>query len=142
MISVAFINCTSTNSKKQKVEKSEIEKKAITFLDEWHIAASVANYNNYFGKMDSISVFIGTDAGENWTKLSLKVLANLILMMVKHGALMMKEDKLTLKHYVLSVTVPNDDIKKLIIIKKKKILCTRKNLLLRNNFLYSILNQV
>ena len=32
------------------------------------MAAAEANFDAYFGKMDTISVFIGTDASENWTK--------------------------------------------------------------------------
>lgn len=37
-----------------------------TTLDAWHLAASQANFNDYFNLMTSDAVFIGTDATENW----------------------------------------------------------------------------
>jgi len=39
-----------------------------TLLNNWHKDASEANFDQYMALMDSISVFIGTDANENWTK--------------------------------------------------------------------------
>ncbi|MBL4605217.1 MAG: nuclear transport factor 2 family protein [Flavobacteriaceae bacterium] len=155
IISGIFTSCNSSDLKTQKVEKPEVVKKANTFLDAWHLAASEANYTNYFGKMDSISVFIGTDAGENWTKKefenfskpyfdkgkawSFKAIERNIYMNEDatviwfdellstwmglcrgSGVLTMKNNELVLKHYVLSVTIPNDDIQKLITIKKEK----------------------
>ena len=35
-------------------------------LDNWHLAAAEANYENYFNLMTEDAVFIGTDASENW----------------------------------------------------------------------------
>lgn len=35
-------------------------------IDDWHRAASEANFDNYFNLMTSDAVFIGTDATENW----------------------------------------------------------------------------
>lgn len=37
-------------------------------LENWHKAAAEANYENYFSLMAEESVFIGTDATENWNK--------------------------------------------------------------------------
>ena len=37
-----------------------------SFLNDWHLAASKANYAEYFDKMANNSVFIGTDASEIW----------------------------------------------------------------------------
>lgn len=46
----------------QTTEKERIEK----VLDAWHMAASNADFDAYFGKMTRDAVFIGTDATENW----------------------------------------------------------------------------
>lgn len=42
------------------------KKKINTTLDSWHKAAANAEFDNYFSYMTSNSVFIGTDATENW----------------------------------------------------------------------------
>jgi hypothetical protein len=39
-----------------------------TFLNQWHEAAGNANFEAYFEALDENSVYIGTDATENWTK--------------------------------------------------------------------------
>lgn len=39
-----------------------------SFVDEWHLNASNADFDNYFGKMDETFVFLGTAPGERWTK--------------------------------------------------------------------------
>jgi hypothetical protein len=39
-----------------------------TFLDEWHMNASLADMDSYFEKIDQEGVFIGTDATEVWSK--------------------------------------------------------------------------
>lgn len=38
------------------------------FIDVWHLAASEANFDSYFNKMDENSNFIGTAPEERWTK--------------------------------------------------------------------------
>ena len=49
--------------------KLQSEKQNITtILDNWHKAAAAANYEVYFGAMSEESIFIGTDATENWNK--------------------------------------------------------------------------
>lgn len=35
-------------------------------IDNWHLAAATASYDDYFNLMTSDAVFIGTDATENW----------------------------------------------------------------------------
>ncbi len=35
-------------------------------LNEWHLAASEADFDTYFGGMTADAIFIGTDATENW----------------------------------------------------------------------------
>lgn len=156
VISGVCISCSSPDSKTQKVVKSEVVKKATTFLDQWHLAATEANYNNYFGKMDSISVFIGTDAGENWTKKQFEsfskpyfdrgqawsftaiernvymneeatfiwfdeLLSTWMGLCRGSGVLEMKNGELTLKHYVLSVTIANEKVNDFLAIKKEEL---------------------
>lgn len=38
------------------------------FIDDWHAAASQANYSGYFGPMDESFIFLGTAPGERWNK--------------------------------------------------------------------------
>lgn len=38
------------------------------FIDQWHQAASDANLELYFDMMSENAIYIGTDAGERWTK--------------------------------------------------------------------------
>lgn len=38
------------------------------FVNDWHLAASKANFDDYFEKMSENSIFIGTAPGERWTK--------------------------------------------------------------------------
>jgi len=126
-----------------------------SLLDDWHKAASEANYDNYFGKMDSISIFIGTDASENWTKSEFeafskpyfdngkawdfRVLERNVYMnsdrdvvwfdeLLKtwmgtcrgSGVVVKSETDWKIKHYVLSLTIPNDDIQKVIAATKER----------------------
>jgi hypothetical protein len=37
-------------------------------IDDWHMAASRADYTAYFGVMDRTFIFLGTAPGERWTK--------------------------------------------------------------------------
>ena len=37
-------------------------------IDDWHLAATEANYEAYFGPMDETFVFLGTAPGERWEK--------------------------------------------------------------------------
>ncbi len=65
LATVAF-SCKSYETKQetQKFTKQTIA----TILDNWHKVAAEANYNDYFDAMSDESVFIGTDATENWNK--------------------------------------------------------------------------
>lgn len=53
----------------EQSQSTEINKKAIhTTLDDWHLAASEANFERYFSHFASDSaIFMGTDATERWT---------------------------------------------------------------------------
>ncbi len=52
-----------------KVEESAPEENEVhTLLDDWHKAASEANFERYFGYFENdSSIFMGTDAKERWT---------------------------------------------------------------------------
>lgn len=39
-----------------------------TIVDDWHLAATEANYDGYFGLMNEAFIFLGTAPGERWTK--------------------------------------------------------------------------
>lgn len=58
--------CLTLNA--QESEKNTIDK----LLDDWHMAASNADFDSYFGKMTTDAVFIGTDATENWQNKAFK----------------------------------------------------------------------
>ena len=147
----------SCNQKKETVSPqtiSIIKTTVNTLLDDWHKAASDANYEGYFSKMDSVSFFIGTDATENWTKKqfesfskpffdkgkawSFKALErNVYVNDAKNfvwfdelldtwmgtcrgsGVLEKKNKIWKIKHYVLSVEIPNNDVQAVILAKKK-----------------------
>lgn len=48
---------------------AQTEKSAVNeLLENWHKAAAEADYEEYFSMMADESVFIGTDATENWNK--------------------------------------------------------------------------
>lgn len=147
--------CNTKSPAKTVAEKDVIIGNVNTFLDEWHLAASKADFDGYFNKMDSLSIFIGTDATENWNKDEFvafskpyfdrgrawsftaidrniyvddsgsfiwfdELLSTWMGLCRGSGVVQKVGDQLTLKHYVLSVTIPNDDIQSLIDIKKEK----------------------
>jgi len=122
----------------------EIQKEKInTLLDKWHKAASEANYENYFDALTDDSIFIGTDATENWTKPAFQAFAKpyfdkgkawSFTALERHiylsndkkmawfdelldtqmkicrgsGVLIQINGQWKIKHYVLSMTIPND----------------------------------
>lgn len=56
-------------SRSPKLLNPDDEKNSInTMLDNWHVNAAKANFDEYFAAMDSVSVYIGTDASEVWSK--------------------------------------------------------------------------
>lgn len=121
-------------------------------LDAWHKAAAEANYNGYFDMLTDDSVFIGTDATENWNKPAFQAYAKphfdkgkawnftplerhiyfgtdkkiawfdeLLDTQMKicrgSGVMVFKNGKWKIKHYVLSMTVPNNNADAVIKIK-------------------------
>jgi len=153
---LAIILFNSCGNKNDEPIQTDIALKTTinTLLNNWHTAASEANYENYFGKMDSASIFIGTDATENWTKQDFesyskpyfdkgkawdfKVLErNVYLSDSKKmawfdenldtkrgtfrgsGVIEKKQNTWTIKHYVLSVPISNEDMDKVVRITKE-----------------------
>ncbi len=47
---------------------STSEKELNLLIDNWHQAASEANFDNYFGLMNDDFIFLGTAPGERWGK--------------------------------------------------------------------------
>lgn len=135
-------------------KKTSIKKEINSTLTNWHKAASKADFQNYFDAMDSASVFIGTDASENWSKKqfadfskpyfdkgkawTFKTLERNVFISKTgdfvwfdelldtwmgtcrgSGVLEKKSNGWKIKHYVLSVAIPNNDVQAVISAKKK-----------------------
>lgn len=112
-------------------------------LDNWHQAAATANFDRYFAAMDEQSIFIGTDATENWNKKAFQEfskpyfdrgkawnftalerhiylaedgksawfdeLLNTQMKLCRgSGIVVLTSQGWKIKHYVLSMTIPND----------------------------------
>lgn len=143
---VLLISCNET--KDISSEKNSINQ----LLDNWHKAAAEANFDNYFNAMAEESIFIGTDATENWNKVEFIAFAKpyfdkgrawsfsalerniyfskdgktawfdeLLNTQMKicrgSGTLEKSNNEWKIKHYVLSMTIPNDNTNEVIKIK-------------------------
>ncbi len=65
-ICILFFGCQGDSNSRQDLDD---QKKVInTLLDEWHLAAAKADFENYFSVMTDDAIYIGTDATENWVK--------------------------------------------------------------------------
>ncbi|WP_300565428.1 nuclear transport factor 2 family protein [Flavobacterium sp.] len=115
-----------------------------TVLNNWHKAAAEAKFNEYFNALSEESIFIGTDATENWNKKAFMDFAkpyfdkgkawsftalerhvyfdksgkiawfdellNTQMKICRGSGVLVKEGKeWKIKHYVLSMTIPNDN---------------------------------
>ncbi|WP_395056916.1 nuclear transport factor 2 family protein [Flavobacterium sp.] len=124
-----------------------------SILDNWHKAAAEAKFDTYFGMMSEESIFIGTDATENWNKKDFMAFAKpffdkgkawsftalerhvyfdksgkiawfdeLLNTQMKicrgSGVLEKIKGEWKIKHYVLSMTIPNDSTNEVIKIKE------------------------
>lgn len=149
-----FMSCNSEVEKISIQTNAEIKENINSIMNSWHKAATEADYDGYFDKMDSISVFIGTDATENWNKKQFENFSkpyfdkgkawdfktlerNIYISKAKNfvwfdelldtwmgtcrgsGVLEKNNNTWKIKHYVLSVEIPNDDIQSVIMAKKK-----------------------
>ena len=148
-----LFSCKARKSDLSVGEKDLLISSADIFLSDWHLNAANADYENYFGQMDSVSVFIGTDASENWSKDAFEsyskpyfdegkawsfsaverhiytnndgslvwfdeLLDTRMGLCRGSGVIQNNDGHLKMKHYVLSVTVPNNLIQTLIELKK------------------------
>lgn len=136
------------NSFAQK-DKSQEAKKINLTLNNWHKAAAEADFDTYFNVMADESVFIGTDATENWNKKEFMAfskpyfdkgkawsftslerniyfskdgktawfdeLLNTQMKICRGSGILIKENKKwKIKHYVLSMTIPNGNTNEVI----------------------------
>lgn len=128
----------------------ENETKTIdTLLNQWHQAAADAKFDTYFSLMSENSIFIGTDATENWDKKqfmafakpyfdkgkawNFKALERHIyfsrdkktawfdellqtqMKICRGSGVLIKEGKTwKIKHYVLSMTIPNENVNEVV----------------------------
>ena len=146
LLAIILASCSST--KDITSEKNSINQ----VLDNWHKAAAEANFDNYFNAMAEESIFIGTDATENWNKTEFIAFAKpyfdkgrawnftalerniyfskdgktawfdeLLNTQMKicrgSGTLEKSNNEWKIKHYVLSMTIPNDNTNEVIKIK-------------------------
>lgn len=155
---IAFVLFISCNNKKEQVEKinTSAEKTAVdSVLTLWHKSAAEAKFEPYFNAMTDKSVFIGTDAGENWDIKAFKsfskpyfdkgqawsfkaidrniyiyndgklawfdeLLDTWMGVCRGSGVLIKNNDVWKIEHYVLSLTIPNDNIEDVKNVNKEK----------------------
>ena len=146
LFAIILVSCSST--KDITSEKNSINQ----LLDNWHKAAAEANFDKYFNAMSEESIFIGTDATENWNKAQFIAFAKpyfdkgrawsftalerkiyfsedgktvwfdeLLNTQMKicrgSGVLQKVGNEWKIKHYVLSMTVPNENVDEVVKIK-------------------------
>ncbi len=151
---ILFSNCESNITfKKSDTTAEKVLIKNV--LDAWHDSAAEANFETYFEAMTNESIFIGTDASENWKNNEFKefskpyfekgkawsftsVERNIYIykdgkvawfdeLLETHmgicrgsGVLTKSENFWKIEHYVLSLTIPNDNIDEVIKINKER----------------------
>jgi hypothetical protein len=62
-----FLFCCASKTQTNKTNTLAISS-VNDFMDKWHLAATNANSEIFFGSMAENSIYIGTDATERWTK--------------------------------------------------------------------------
>ena len=138
-----------------QAQQSQVVKEQInSVLNQWHKAASDANFNAYFKLMDQQSIFIGTDPEELWNKQEFmdfakpyfdrgkawsfssverniymdenqkyawfdELLSTQMELCRGSGILMLTDQGWKIRHYVLSIAVPNEDVDQLVELKKE-----------------------
>lgn len=63
-----FTACQNKHSETENITVSSEKEVINTMLDAWHKSASESKFDSYFDAMAANSVFIATDAKENWNK--------------------------------------------------------------------------
>jgi ketosteroid isomerase-like protein len=149
VIFFAMLLAIGTSIKAQSFDEKQ---QLALVIDQWHKAASDANFKTYFELMTEDAVFIGTDANEYWNKQEFKNYAKphfdkgkawsftalerhifvdssgkmawfdeLLNTQMKicrgSGVLVKIGKKWKIKHYVLSMTIPNETIDDIVKIK-------------------------
>lgn len=150
-----FSSCENKPSNTKDLKDASEKEVINTMLDAWHKSASEAKYDAYFNAMSNTSVFIGTDASENWSNKDFKVFSKPFFDLGKawdfkpvkrniyisaegnlawfdellntwmgvcrgSGVLSKTEGNWKIEHYVLSVTIPNENITEVIALNKEK----------------------
>lgn len=135
-----------------KAQSFDEKQQLALVIDQWHKAASDANFKTYFELMTEDAVFIGTDANEYWNKQEFQNYAKphfdkgkawSFTTLERHiyfdstgntawfdelldtqmkicrgsGVLVKTGGRWKIKHYVLSMTIPNETSKSVITIK-------------------------
>jgi ketosteroid isomerase-like protein len=148
LLILLLLTSTIVFSQKSESDKNDIN----TTLDNWHKAAANVNFNDYFSVLTDDSIYIGTDATENWNKTQFEAFAkpyfdkgkawsftalerhvyfskdgkmawfdellNTQMKLCRGSGVMVKiKKKWYIKHYVLSMTIPNDTTNEVVKIK-------------------------
>ncbi len=136
------------------IAQEDNRKELNDLINEWHKAASEADYETYFGILADDGVFIGTDASENWQNEDFRAfskpyfdrgkawsfttierniyvdksgnfgwfdeLLDTRMEICRGSGVLSKENgKWRIKHYVLSITIPNEDVDRVSELKKE-----------------------
>lgn len=151
--SIFFLTiCSLLAFQKMSSDEQKIKKEINQLLDNWHMAAGESNFNAYFDVLSESSIYIGTDANENWTKGEFMAFAkpyfakkkgwnfkaierNIYLSPDKKivwfdelldtqmkicrgsGIISKENGKWKIQHYVLSMTIPNENVEEVVKIK-------------------------
>ena len=145
--SIAMFSCSS-----HQVSTSSEKEKINSILNNWHKAAAEAKFDDYFNLLSEESIYIGTDATENWNKKEFQNFAKpyfdkgkawsfkaierniyfskdqkmiwfdeLLDTQMKicrgSGIMILENNQWKIKHYVLSMTIPNDNVDEVVKIK-------------------------
>jgi hypothetical protein len=148
-----FVSCEQKEVDSPSIEDVSGIETIDSLLTNWHGAAANADFHRYFGMMDSASVYIGTDAGENWTKEQFSAFSKPYfdkgkawsfkafdrnIYFSKDGSIAWFDelldtwmgtcrgsgvfefinDEWKLKHYVLSIAIPNESVQDVIATKQ------------------------
>ena len=135
LLFLLFISITFAQTPQNEIQKT---------LDNWHLAASQARFDDYMNVLTDDAVYIGTDATENWNKKDFMSFAkpyfdkgkawsftalkrNIYFSKDKKtvwfdelldtqmkicrgsGILIKVKNQWKIQHYVLSMTIPNDN---------------------------------
>ncbi len=155
VIALCFISCFNNGKKKVLITNDIIKSEICSTIDLWHKNAADANFEAYFDAMTIESIFIGTDANENWTFEEFKTFSkpffkrgktwnfkavdrNVYIysnaeiawfdelldtwMGVCRGSGVVKKvnGEWKIEHYVLSLTVPNENINAVVKVNKAR----------------------